>query len=97
PRSFWLCQYFSRGAYSRMMSTLPSADPPSMTTTSSRGYSWRKMLSNVSRRKPAWLYDGTTTLISGRVFGSGMDSGPQALADGPDELERDGRLRLDQR
>src|SRR5437870_1093778 len=48
-----------------MMATLSSLDPPSMTTTSRRGYCCRKMLSTASTRKRPWLYEGTTTRMHG--------------------------------
>src|SRR5262245_9159232 len=48
-----------------MTSRLSSVEPPSITTTSARGYSWPKMLARHSSRKRPWLYEGTTTLIRG--------------------------------
>src|SRR5258708_18018972 len=54
-----------------------SVDPPSITTTSRRGYSCRKMLSRLARRKRPWLYDGTTTLIDGTAsFDASMERRP---------------------
>src|SRR4051794_26780845 len=64
-----------------MIATLPSLEPPSMTTTSRRGYRWRKMLSSASGRNCAWLYEGTTTLIRGNG-GEAMRSPSVAVPQG---------------